>query len=569
MSLLGPSFQIGRSALAAYQAAIAISGQNIANLANPDYTRQSGRLEAQNGGPVLGGITPGAGVRLTRLQRHVDEALEGQLRLSVANRANAELTHRALSRVEAMYNELSDQDLSTQLSNMFGSFSALQTDPQSNSDRNVTVASADAAVRTIRRHRDGLLRQIEDLNGSVEVAARRAGGIADEIASLNALIVNQEARQQSVASPLRDRRDALLRELSELTGVEVRHQDNGSANVYLGGEPLVEFSRSRGLTVERSVIDGVERAVVRFADNRAPVTLREGQLAGIVISRDVHIREQLTQLDTLARGIIYEVNRVHSQGRGLVGYSNATGEYAVTDPAAALNTAAAGLTYPVQNGTFIVHVRDTATGTTITRQIEVDLDGLNGDDTSLQSLAASLGAVPGLSASVTSDNRLQLSAAAGSEFWFSEDSSGALAALGVGSFFTGVDAATIDVAAAVRSDSRLIAASATGQIADGENAGRLAQVWQAGSALLGRLSAEDYHAAMTNNLAVTTAAAQTSLEASDAVHSALYAQRESISGVSIDEEAINLTKFERAFQGATRYLGVLDNLSNEVLGLVR
>jgi flagellar hook-associated protein 1 len=46
------------------------------------------------------------------------------------------------------------------------------------------------------------------------------------------------------------------------------------------------------------------------------------------------------------------------------------------------------------------------------------------------------------------------------------------------------------------------------------------------------------------------------------------AQREATSGVSLDEEAINLTKYERSFQGASRFLSVLDTLSLDILNLV-
>lgn len=569
MTVFGASFQIGRSALAAYQAAIAVTGQNIANLGNANYTRQSGRLAAIWGGPVLGGVTPGAGVRMNQLQRHIDEAVEGRLRLALGARGGAEVRYQSLTQVESLYNELTDTDLSTLLTQFFGTFGDLQATPQDSSARNLVLTAADSVIRTLSRQRAGLLDQIEGLNGQAEAGAARAGDIADEIAGLNVLIVQEEARTQSVTGPLRDRRDALLRELGEQMTIQVREQPNGSINVFVGGEPLVEFDRSRGFTTERETIDGVEIARVRFADNGGTAVLGEGRLAGIVAVRDNQLREQLARLDQLARGLIYEVNRVHSNGAGLVGWSQLSGTFAVDDAGAALNTAAAGLDFPVRNGAFIVHVRDTATGQVITRQIEVDLDGLSGNDTTLTALAAALNNVPGLSAAVTSDNRLSVSAGSGQEVWFSEDSSGALAALGVGAFFTGSNAGNIAVNGAIQADPRLIAASLSGEVGDGQNAGRLALVGTGLSTLLGNQSIESFHANTTNRLAVEGSAALTGYEAADAVYAALVAQRESVSGVSLDEEAINLTKFERAYQGAARYLSVIDNLSNEVLGLVR
>src|SRR5262249_7417131 len=53
VSAIGASFQIGRSALAAYQAAISVTGQNIANAGNPNYVRLDARLAALVGGGFL------------------------------------------------------------------------------------------------------------------------------------------------------------------------------------------------------------------------------------------------------------------------------------------------------------------------------------------------------------------------------------------------------------------------------------------------------------------------------------------------------------------------------------
>ena len=55
----------------------------------------------------------------------------------------------------------------------------------------------------------------------------------------------------------------------------------------------------------------------------------------------------------------------------------------------------------------------------------------------------------------------------------------------------------------------------------------------------------------------------------DAILAALQTQKESISGVNLDEEAIQLLKFERAYQAAARYVVTVDRLLAELLSLVR
>jgi flagellar hook-associated protein 1 FlgK len=567
---LGGAFQIGRSALAAYQAALSVTGQNIANLANPDYARQSGRLVALQGGPTYGYVRPGAGVQMGQLTRHVDAALESRLRLSLSSRSAAEVIYQTLSQTETSYNELTDQDISTQLSEFFGQFSELETAPQSSSARGLTIATADTLITAIKRQRAGLVNQIADLNDSAAAAAEQAGELTAEIAALNVLIARQEADGMTIASALRDRRDALLSDLGELMDIQVREQDNGSVNVYIGSEPLVEFDRSRGPVVETVLEDGIEIATVRFSDTHGTVVLNDGKLFGLLEARDRYLRDQIDRFDTLAAGLIYEVNRIHSSGVGLVGYEALLSEYSVNDPTAVLNGATAGLPFPLENGTFIVHMRDTVTGQEITRQIHVDLDGLNGDDTTLNSLAEALNDVPGLTATVTADNRLQLEADSGQELWFSEDSSGALAALGLASFFTGQNASDIGIRAELRADSRLIATSLSGALNDGGNAGRLANLAlsTSTSALLGERSIQDYHEALVADLAVEASSALVDHEAAQAVYEGLYAQREAISGVNLDEEAVNLAQYETAYQGAARYLSVVESLTDEIMELL-
>ena len=46
-------------------------------------------------------------------------------------------------------------------------------------------------------------------------------------------------------------------------------------------------------------------------------------------------------------------------------------------------------------------------------------------------------------------------------------------------------------------------------------------------------------------------------------------QRESVSGVSIDEEMTNLMKFQYAYQAAARLITVADEMFQDLLGVIR
>ena len=71
-----------------------------------------------------------------------------------------------------------------------------------------------------------------------------------------------------------------------------------------------------------------------------------------------------------------------------------------------------------------------------------------------------------------------------------------------------------------------------------------------------------------NEIAITAADAKNDAEASDVVKETLLAQREALSGVSLDEEAINLIRQQRAFQGASRLIAAVDELMQQILALV-
>ena len=72
----------------------------------------------------------------------------------------------------------------------------------------------------------------------------------------------------------------------------------------------------------------------------------------------------------------------------------------VADPTVALNSTAAGLKFTPTNGSFVVHVKDATTGLEKSTLVQVNLTG-QPTDTTLNSLAASLAAIPGVTATVS------------------------------------------------------------------------------------------------------------------------------------------------------------------------
>ncbi len=569
MGLISAALQIGRSALLSYQSALEIIGNNVSNAGSTEYTRQSPVLSPQMGAMLPEGFQAGAGVALTALQRNIDEALENRIRTGLGDQNSAAVARNALGRIESILNEMSDTDLSSLLSRFFGSFSSLQNSPQDMNARGVVLNSGQAVVDEIRRQRTDVLSLVSELNVEIKDLVRQASQIAGQIASLNEQIVEAEASQRGMVGALRDQRDARLRSLSEIIAIQVKPQDDGAVNVYVGNELLVQGRFCRGLTTKTEISDGIERYIPVFADDGGIVSVWGGRLEGLLRSRDTYSLGHLKDLDTLAAGLIQEVNKVYSQGQGLRGYTDLTGTYDVLDANAALNSNAAGLDLRPKNGTFQITVKNRETGSKVVSTIAVDLDGI-GPQTTLASLAAAINAATdNITASVTADRRLRIGADSGYEYAFGEDTAGVLAALGLNTFFIGKAANDLAVNTVPMNDPALLAAARSDLPGDGSNAAAVSNVGKTASGALGNLSIMDFYNAVAGKISVNGAATRAQQDAADAIMTSLQAQRESISGVSLDEEAIRLIKFQRAFQGAAKYISVVDQMIAELLGIVK
>jgi len=566
---LSSAFDIGRTALAAYQAALKAVGNNIANANTPGYARTTARLSAVPGTLLPAGQL-GGGVRLGPLQRSVSEALQARLRTALSDRESASAERANLGRIETIFDALGDQNLGSGLSAFFNSLSELQNDPETLASRGIVVNSAAALAEQIRSVREGLVGMRDDLNREIELSAQRADQLATRIAQINTEITTAEAGTSGQATALRNERDVLLSELSELFQITVRDQPSGAMNVYIGSNALVQFGESFGLNaVNEFNADGLKTTVVRLGVNNAVVTPRSGKVEGLINSRDTHTDGPLARLDTLARALIREVNRIHAGGQGLEGFNNLTGTYAVSDPSLALSAADNGIAFPPESGSFFIDVKDEATGTVVRHQINIDLDGI-GADTTLNDVVNDINTnVANVSATILPDGRLQLAAADGHSFTFADDTSGFLGAAGLNTLFTGTGALDIDVNGLIANNPRLLAASQSGLPGDGSNATALVGLQNGSVASLGNVSIDEFYRATVSDVAVRSSAAQSAMDAGNIIFDALTAQRESISGVNLDEEAINMLTLQRAFEGAARYMNVVDEMLQTLLGLVR
>src|SRR6185295_6781225 len=110
---LSAALGIGQTALAAYQAALQVVGQNIANAATPGYTRTSADLIAVPGVGLRGGQL-GNGVFLSGVRRNISESLQARLRFASSDVQSADAQRSGLDRIEGIFDPLGDSNLGAQ-----------------------------------------------------------------------------------------------------------------------------------------------------------------------------------------------------------------------------------------------------------------------------------------------------------------------------------------------------------------------------------------------------------------------------------------------------------------------
>jgi flagellar hook-associated protein 1 FlgK len=561
MSLNG-ALQIGRSAIVASQAAMQVAGNNMANAATKGFHRRSVHLAGARDELIVAGAFAGTGVQLQAIRREVDTALQARFRDATSQEHLALIDQRFLTALETLQNELTENDLSSALSAFFNSFSELANNPEDHAIRSLVVEHGLALSDRIAGLGAGYQQTLNEIDRTLGTSVISANDLLDRIATLNAQITQTE-QGLSEAGNLRDQRDALIDELAQFVEVDVIEQESGAVDVLVDSIPVLLAGVSRGLELRIETVDDELEVSIRVASDGTELEIDSGSIGGLLRQREDTIQPAIDDLDTFAQQMIFQVNRLHSQGQGRSGFESVQGTYLIDDTTTNLNSIDTGLEYPIGNGSFFLHVTNQSTGVRSSYQVNVDGNAMSLDDLITDINAA----VPNVTAGAGLGNVLGLTAATGYEISFSDDTSGALAALGINTFFTGQTAATMGINQTIESDPNMVAAGAGLVAGSNDTALAIADLQNAPIEALNDRSLREYWQDSVNSLAVKTSAANLTADSSALVRDSIGAQIQAVSGVSLDEESINLLTFQRQFQAAARFIAVIDETLQTLLSM--
>ncbi len=562
-------FEIGRSALSVAQSGLDVTANNIANVNTEGYSRQEAILEIAN--PVTTHIGQmGRGVNVSDVRRRFDSYLNGQILVQNQNLGKSEVLEDAYYRLEEVFNEPMGFGLGDKLSEYYDSWQEVANNPQSYEQRVVLLQRANNLATETKE----IERRLEDILSStseeIPNTVSKINAIAENIYQLNQKIANVEGGDSKVqANDLRDSREAELRNLAELVDFQSFEGDTGMLTVTVGFRNLVSFDKAN--TMEAVELRENEFSI-RLDDIDITDRISNGRLSGLIDAENTLINDSLLDLRRLTGTIIFETNRLHNDtlhssydGHNTFDLDGNSGGnfFDVVLPAARAHTdnlgngtisasATSSVTPPLAyNSIRATEYEAVYTGSTNTLQIT----DVTTNSVVYSGSYSSGGAITFDGLDVTISNTL----VNGDTFTISPIENA------VSDFNVAItDARRI---AAARSDTAS-GAGVFGGPGDNRNALEILTLHEGTGG--GFFTATDITSftEFYDNIVIESGAysrsAKDNLEFEEKLLFEMEQKRDSISGVSLDEEAMSLIKFQKSYQAAARMI----NTSEEVMDIL-
>ncbi|WP_058300360.1 flagellar hook-associated protein FlgK [Gorillibacterium timonense] len=507
--------EIAKRSLFAQQTALQTTGHNISNANTKGYTRQVVNLVASRPLEAVGMTSSalpgqiGQGVEFDHINRIREKFLDNQFYNENKNYGEWSVRQDTLEKLETIVNEPSDTSIRTVMEKFWNSWQELSKAPENLTARAVVKENALALTDAFNHVSNQLSDLNSDLTENITVKATQIDTTLNQIVSLNKEIRRIEGLGND-ANDLRDQRDVLVDDLSKMINVTVTDTANGY-NISMGGTPLVT-----GINLEATVDSDF------LVDASSSGELASGEVRGLIDSRDKIVTSFQKQLDTMVKTM-------------------AEGDVKVTLPAGTV----------LRGGTDL---NPGATPVTLSADTEVTVKGING----LHQLGYTL------NGDITSP---------GEPFFTLKDGA------------TEFSAASITVNPKIVKNVENIASSLRTYYDDVDKATKVVKGNNGLALLMSGLSTKDFNfdpantgdtvlnggtvdeffRAFVGEIGVQSQEAQRQASNQKLLVDQVDSRRQSVSGVSLDEEMANMIKYQHAYNAAARAMTTFDECLDKII----
>jgi flagellar hook-associated protein 1 FlgK len=318
LATLGNAF----SGLSASQRAIDVVSNNVANLSNANYARETTALSARTYGGLAGGVN------IDAVERQIDLFLERQRLANTASSSSATVEADYMADIEAALSASGDDGrLDATLSDFRAAATAAIASPSDQVLRqNVVLSARRLATRLnqISIKLDAIRRQADERLRADSVTIQ---DFAQRLARLNAEIAARAGDPPGIRN-LQDQRDAVVAAMAEIASLSRLDREGRDVAVFIGqGRALVDGRAAKVVAIDRT--DGFGALTIDGAD--VTDDIQSGRISAHAGVRDRIVPAILASLDQLAGQVATIVNSVNNSGVSSTRRSEFSSTIAVTD----------------------------------------------------------------------------------------------------------------------------------------------------------------------------------------------------------------------------------------------
>jgi len=493
--------ETAKRSLFAQQTALQTTAHNMANANTKGYSRQVVNLVSSIPMEAPGlqrSNTPGqlgTGVEFDYIKRIRESFLDDQFYNESKFFGEWTIKADTLEKLEAIINEPSDTGIRQVIEGFWNAWQELSKSPENLTAR-VLVKERALALTDALSHSAKQLNNLKaDLTSSVAIKGARVDTLLGQIANLNNEIYKIEGFGNN-ANDLRDQRNLLVDEISQLINVTVEETQNGYT-VRMGSTELVN-GNDKNVTVDSAFLEG------NFNSE-----LTSGEIYGMIYSRD-----------TLVEGYIQDLNQLVN--------SLVNGPMEVTLPQGSVlpeGTVIGGVTYS-----------DSFSNRTLTSPLTVIVNGMNG----LHQLGYAMDGSTGVPFFTLTPGQEALSLRVNPDI-------------------------VADVSKIVTSNRIALDKDGNEFVVKGNNDLALLIAGLRLVKVDGQGTVDEMFQSIVGGLGVQSQEASRQAQNLKVLVGQVEMNRQSVSGVSLDEEMANMIKYQHAYNAAARVLTTFDEMLDKII----
>jgi len=343
-------FGIASSGLNAFQRALDVTYNNIANASTKGYSRQSVDLKSTISQRFAGSYV-GSGVKVASIYRNVDDFATYQVRGTISVKSQYDAYFQQSSQIDKLLSQ-EGSSLSTSMQSFFDALGQLNNEPDSGAARNVALKQSQLLASQFKSLQNKLDEYQNNSSQQISEALTQINRITTGIAAVNGQLMSQPN-----APELMDQRDELVKELSQYMELSSVVQPDGTVNVgTANGDMLVTGTSSRnfGISPDRSSSLGTT-ILLGTGAGQIDITkkLTTGMLGGLLDYQSNVLGKSSQLIGQMAIGLSQEFNAQHQLG---VDLNNQIGKQFFTDFNSVAQQLSRSISSSANTGTAVLSV---------------------------------------------------------------------------------------------------------------------------------------------------------------------------------------------------------------------